>query len=271
MPDSNIDPTTGEPIDPDKDKGTLVTIPKEEWDTLKAKLDVFDKIGPALTANQTPPTPAAPSGPSLADQVKDIDAEISKLDDDIDAAISEQRGIKSLTRKRDQLTAKRLRLQIQHEDINPALQSGINTIEQLSSTVTRGNMPHYDLVKDHMEETLKSLPADQRMNPQIRQLAYEQALGKNMDKLLAAEREKTLREAETQPALDASRNNRGNAGDAEIPKAKDVLGASGIAAIREKGQTVDEHFKRRGYKNGWADYYKHHEEYFKSQGFGEED
>lgn len=269
MPDPNIDPLTGEPITPPAGDTTLVTIPKGEWETLKAKLDVFDKLGPMLTARQEPAAPPPPQGPSLADQVKDIDAEITRLDDQIDTNISEQRGIKELARKRDALTSKRLRLQIQHEDINPALQSGINTIDQLSAEITRGKMPHYDVVKSEMDQILKGIPVDQRMNPQVRQLAYETAVGKNMDKILTAEREKILRETADQQALDPNHGRKPNGAD-DVPKAKDVLGAAGIAAIREKGQTVDEHFRSRGY-DGWAGYYKKYEDYYKEQGFGEEE
>jgi hypothetical protein len=271
MPDP-IDPTTGKPIAATPDPAasqTLVTIPKEEWEGLKAKLDVFDRLGSNF--NQQPAEPAAPAGPSLADQVKDIDSEIDRLDDQIDLAIADQKSIKSLARKRDSLSAKRLRLQIQHEDINPAINSGINTIDQLSAEITRGKMPYYELVKDQMNQILKGIPQSQRMSPEVRQLAYETALGKNMDKVLTAEREKMLREAAAQPALDPTHSGRGASTDPSVPKARDVLGPGGMAAIREKGQTVDQHFQSRGYKGGWPEYYKKHEDYFKDQGFGEED
>lgn len=268
-PNPNIDPTTGEPITLKPDQ-TLVTIPKDEWDTLKAKLDVFDKLGPALTARQEPAAPAAPAGPSLADQVSGLDKEIDTIDDQIDSAIQNQQSIKALARKRDSLSAKRLRLQIQHEDIQPVISSGINTIDQLSAEITRGKMPHYELVKTEMDQILKGLPAEQRMSPQVRQLAYETAVGKNMDKILTAEREKVLRETEAQAALDPA-HGRKPTGAEDVPKAKDVLGPGGIAAIREKGETIDGHFQRRGYKGGWAEFYKKHEAYYKEQGFGEEE
>lgn len=270
MTEPTIDPLTGKPKVPDAPPAnpnappdpnkppadpTYVTIDKAEWEGLKAKLDVFDKIGSNFGQPAQPAPPPAPSGPTLADQVKEIDTELSTLDDQIDSAISDGKSIKALNRQRDQLNAKRLRLQIQHEDLDPIRTSGMSVINQLSSEISRGKMPHYETVKDDYERILQGLPMDQQMSPDIRQMVYKQAVGDNLDKILALQKEEILREAPAQPAIDPTSSGRSLDSEGhEIPKPKDVLPPEALLALKEKGQTADSYYRSLGYKD-WADFY----------------
>lgn len=264
MPEPVIDPKTGEPITPTPTpppaEGDFV--PKAEFDELKAKLDAFEQGFNMLRSTQPQPTPAAPAptGPTLADQISTIDADIKPLNKAIDDAIADGKPVSTLMTKRDELVQKRNRLQIQHEDIDPLRNFAATNIDALSATVTstKENMPYLDLVKDEMDTMLNQLQPEQRANPQIRLKTYEMAVGANLPKILEAQKEEILR-ATTTDTPDTTTSSRGqsykdSAGNA-IPAPKEVLSANALNAIRAKGQTVDEYYKRLGY-DGWADFYE---------------
>jgi heat shock protein HspQ len=262
MPDPVIDPTTGKPVEGDQNNDpAVISIPKEDWEKMQRRLDVFD--AQHLNQNRAPAAPPEPSGPTLADQIKEIDKELDSIDDQIDAAMENRTPIKSLLKKRDTLNAKRTRLEIVHEDIEPMRAAGTQTINQLSDQMTRKNMPYYDLVKNDYEGIISALPTEQQMQPDIRKWAYETAVGRNIGRIQEKEREKILRESsEANNPPDAGKSSRSsNRKSGEIPSARDFLGDGGMAALREKGETADEHYRKRGFKDGWAGYYEHHKAY----------
>lgn len=266
MPEPVIDPKTGKPKEgnggatpPD---GNFVQISSDEWAGVKARLDTFEKMGFNVQPPQAP-VPSAPTGPSFDDQIRTLDSGIDAFDVQIDAAVKEGNPMSALLRERDKLTQQRTRLQIKHEDIDPAFSQGIDTINQLSETVTKAQMPHLDLVKQDYESALNSMPADQRMNPKIRQAAYNIAVGQNVTKIIDAENEKKLREkddADPPPPGSSSRSS-GNDQDT-VPKPEDILSRDTMKALNLKGQTADDYYKTLGYKN-WDDYWaKTGKEYF---------
>jgi hypothetical protein len=260
MPEPIIDPETGKP----KEGGTNNPEPKKievdeaDWAKLNARLDVFEKM---YTPQGTPQKQQASQGPSLSDQVAKIDADIDALDDQIDDAVQNQKPIKSLTRKRDELNAKRLRLQIQTEDIAPLRDVGLSTMGELTGQFARTNMPHLEIVKDDYQKFLSQMTPDQRVLPKAYEMAYNYAVGQNVDKILEKQKEVVLREATTQSALDATNSTRYMDKEGkEIPKPEDLLGPGAMAALKEKGQSVDQYYKTLGYE-GWSDYYQKNKEY----------
>jgi hypothetical protein len=166
---------------------------------MKTRLDVFEKVGLNLNRPAPAAAPTAPLGPTLADQVGEIDTAVTALNTKIDAASAENQPISTLLTQRDTLMHKRTRIQIKAEDIDPAMQSGAQTIEQISAKITRADMKHYDLVRDDVESALANLPVDQRMNPTMRTAAYNIAVGQNLDKILDAQKEEILRAASPPP------------------------------------------------------------------------
>lgn len=262
-PTPAIDPATGKPVVPPPEP-QKVSITVDELTSLKsaaAKLDVFEKMGPSFGAPA--PAPAAPAGPSLADQVKDIDTKIESLDAKIDEAASNQKPISKLLRQRDDLNAKRIRLQIQHEDINPRMSAGIQTLNDLTSEIVKGQMPYLDIVKKEYDSFLNNIPEESRASLQARQMAYNLACGQNMDKIIAAKKEEFLREATPNPATPQTSSGRGkDTSGADIPEPKDILGEGAMQALKEKGQTADDYYRRLGYA-GYTDWWeKTGKEYF---------
>lgn len=262
MTEPIIDPATGKPKEnnsPPPDDGKFVQISAEEWGNVKGRLDAFEKIG---FQQQPLPAPAAPTGPTFADQVKEIDTGIEALNSQIDDAVKNGHPVSTLLGERDTLSAQRLRLKIKHEDIDPVMSAGIDTIDQLSDTVTRSQMPHIELVRTDFDAALNSLPVEQRMNPKMRQAAYNIAVGQNIDKIMEAKQEADLRAAsEPPPPPGESSRSSGNDQDT-VPKPQDVLSRETMKALQLKGQTPDAYYKSLGYE-GWNDFYtKRGKEYF---------
>ena len=260
MTEPTIDPATGKPkVGGNEDK--FVQISPEEWGNVKGRLDTFEKMGFNVQPPQAP-APPAPSGPSFDDQIKTLDNGIAAFDAQIDEAVKEGNPMSALLGERDKLIQQRIRLQIKHEDIDPAFSQGIDTINQLSDTVTRSQMPHLDLVKQDYEAALNSMPADQRMNPKIRQAAYNIAVGQNVAKIIDAENEKRLREKDTEPPPPGNSSRTSGGDQNTVPKPEDILSRDTMRALNLKGQTADDYYKTLGYKN-WDDYWtKTGKEYF---------
>lgn len=235
-----------------------VTVSKDQFNDVVRRLDAFDRQFNFQATQQQPPP-----GPSVGEQVAELDRDINALDTQIDASIADEKPISELLSKRSSLEARKLRLQIQHEDIAPIRDTGITALEQLSATVTRSEMPHYDLVEREMNTMISTLPPDQRANPQVRKKAYEMAVGANLDKIISAEREKILREAATQTTQDASSTSSRTDGSSSsgIPAPKDVLSQDALNALRMKGQSVDAYYKTLGY-DSWEDFYTKNKDYF---------
>lgn len=255
-----IDPATGKPTEGADVKTSPSTVSVEEFNQLKGKLDAFEKGfgGQFGQQQQAAPTPSAPSGPSFDDQISNLDNQIKAFDAQIDEAVADGKPVSSLFRKRDTLTSEKTRLTVKYQDLDPALSQGIQAIDYLTDKVTRNDMPHLDVVKDSFETNLRDLPANQRMNPQVRQAAYKIAVGENIDKILEAKKEEVLRSAAAEPAGDVSGENgrgKGAGGKDDIPTPQEVLGTEAMQALKTKGITVDEYYKKLGYED-WSDFYE---------------
>lgn len=255
----SVDPATGKPIVNDAaNPPKVIQLTEDEWTKMNQRLDAFERT--SFNANNRPPQPpAAPPGPTVADQLSTIDADLAKLDEQIDSQIEVGKGVSKLMRQRDTLNAKRLRLQIKSEDIDPALSEGVRTIDYLSAEISRGKMPHYDVVKDDMESALANMPASQRMNPEVRQMAYNMAVGQNIDKIADIQKEQILRESADSLAAGTPPGNNGRNGQRggeDIPKAEEFLSQTSLDAISSAGKTPDEYFRRQGFEDGFAGWYK---------------
>lgn len=261
-----IDPITGaENTAESKPQVQSITINQQEWNDIKSRLDSFEQRAGQFAPQQQ----IQPTGPTYNDQIQIIDKQLDAIDAKIDEASNDGKPISSLLKERDRLSRQATRLQIQHEDLNPALNAGIGAIEQLSSEVTRGKMKYYDIVKVDFERALRELPADQRMNPTIRQTVYELAVGRNAEKILSAKQEEVLRSVASESgASPGGKNGRNSAKnhDSNIPRPKDILPREALMALKSRNISVDDHYRKLGY-TGWEDFYnKSGKEYFESQG-----
>lgn len=255
MPEPTIDPMTGKPkIEPPPTAPPPNYVPQSDFDALRQRLDVFEQVG---LQQQQRDVYSPPAGPSFDDQIADFDKKLEALDTQIDKAVEDGNAVSRLLRERDKINSARVRLEVNRE-FDPKFAAGVETIDFLAGEVTRRKMPHYDIVKDDVERHLKSLPANQRMNPQVRQAAYQLAVGQNVDKIVAAKEEEVRRSvAENASMAPNGPNGRmsGGQGYSEgVPDPKKILGSGAIAALKAKNVSVDQEYQRRGYV-GWEDYW----------------
>lgn len=260
-PAVGVDPATPPAI-------PMAQIPLAEWEGLKAKLDVFEKIGIGnRLGNQVPAAPTAPID-TLDQQLAVYDNQIAAIDVEIDKLIEKGEPISKLNRQRDKLIQAQTRLEIKHRDLDPAFNQGITAIDALSSEISRGKMKYYEIVKPDMDQILAGIPADQRMSPTVRESAYQLAVGKNMVKIMDAQREEILRSSVPDPNLIPGNKNSRNGANAgsTVPSPRDVLGKEGMAALNQKGITVEQYYKNLGYA-GWEDFWnKRGKDYFGEEG-----
>jgi hypothetical protein len=254
-------PNVTPPKDPPGSENA-VTVTREEWDAMRARLDSFeqDRFNMHYQQPQPPPQPA---GPSLSDQLKTFEDDIDKLDDAISESIVEGKPVKDLMKRRSKLEAQRLRLQIQKEDLAPLQEIGLSAIDQLSDRVTRADMPYYDVVKKDLDKHLAGLSREQRANPEVRAMAYQLAVGNNFQKIFDAEMEKRLREqaAKAPDANLASRAQKTTFKDEEVPDFAAVMSKETQLALRDSHMTPDEYYRKWGYKDGWAEFWYKHKDF----------
>lgn len=264
----NIDGTpTTPPADgqttPPAGSDNAVTITREEWDSMRQRLDSFEQ-GHWNTA-PPPQQPAAPTGPTVAEQLKMIETDIDDIDDKINDAVVDGKPVKSLMKKRGMLERQYTRLQIQSEDIKPMQDLGLSAIDQLSDRVTRSDMPHYELVKKDYEKHLAGLSREQRANPEVRAMAYKLAVGDNFDKIFNAQMEQKLREqAAATPSPDvggAGREQKLKFNDEEVPSFESVMSAEAQKALRDKKIDPDTYYRKWGYPGGWPEFWSKHKDF----------
>lgn len=266
MADESKTTQTPPAVDPPKEE--FVQIKKEDWDGVQDKLkrlDVFEQRFSELGTPAQPAAPAPPPGPTMDEQLADVDKEISAMDADVDKAVEEGKGVAALLKKRDALLTKKNQIMVDSR-VGELSDRGFSTIDQLSDIVMKGQMPYLDVVKGDYDKIIASMPQAARANPQARLLAYNNAVGQNVDKITTLEREKALREgaATTQTTPGAPGREVVDGGD-KAPKPEEVLSAENLEAIHGLGFTVDEYYKRMKGKT-WAEHYEESKEYYEGGG-----
>jgi len=208
---------------------------------------------------QVQPRPAAPKGPSIAEQTAAIDEKLAQLDTQMDTAIAEGQSVSGIQRKREELIQHKMDLKY-NTKIEELQSFGVFAIDQLTDKVVAKDMPmlQYPEVKDAYEKAISTMSPDQRMNPEVRMTAYSYACGSNMDLIFDKKFEEKMRAdaAEPQapigkPGRDISEKDDPN----RIPDPSEILSADNLQAIETAGKTVDSYYKAMGYKGGWEDYW----------------
>jgi len=261
MPDPVIDPTTGEPMEPQTPPTVLV--PAEEWGAMKARLDVFEKNTLNQSHQQTTQTPA---GPTFNDQIKEIEIKIDALDSEIDKKVADGKPVSALMKERSSLDRQITRLYIKNEDIDPVINAGMQTIDQLSNEVSKGQFKYMDIVKKDYDTLMQSIDPGQRASLDVKQKIYQMAVGQNMDAILEAKTEEILRKGHDNAGNPIPGNNGRQTTDDGIPAADKILSREAINAIKSRGMTVDEYYIKRGHKDGWKGYFEKYKSYYEDKG-----
>lgn len=234
----------------------MVTIPKEEFEGIKKRLDSFETRFTETPVQQ----PQVPQGPTVAEQVQGFDDQITEIGKKIDAAVTEGKPVSSLMSERDRLNEQRTTLRIRAEHIDPAFNAGIQTIGQLTDEVTKSQMPHLAIpeVKIEYDRFLTTLTPEQKMNPQMRTYAYNLAVGAKHEAIIEQAKETWMRES-VPPGGQVPGDQTGRNSDTQgnkIPKPEEILSKGNINALTAAGRTVDGHYQSLGYPGGWEDFWE---------------
>jgi len=259
-----IDPATGEPIESTEPIPPTVAVPAEEWGAMKARLDAFENG--TFQQNAAPAAPTTPTGPTIADQVATIETKIDALDTQIDKNVSEGKAVSSLMKERSKYDRQITRLQIKSEDIDPVINAGMQTIDQISSEVSKGKMKYIDIVKSDYDSLLSTIDPSQRSSMEVKQKIYDIAVGQNIDKIMEAQKEEILRKGHDNANDPLPNGNNRTPDSDETPKPSDILSTDAIRSIKSKGLTVDEYYKKMGNPDGWKGYFKKRKQYYEDQG-----
>jgi hypothetical protein len=206
---------------------------------------------------QSAPAPPQPTGPSQAEKIAAIDAQLVKLDTMMDDAIADGKSISKIQRQREELIQEKA--DIKYTTKIDELQSfGAYAIDQLTDKVVAADMPmlKYPEVKAAYDEAIGSMGPNQRMNPEVRMTAYNYACGKNQTLVFDKMFEERMRaeEVATQTPSTPGRDVAQKDDPHRIPDPSEYLSAENMAALEAAGKTPDQHYKSLGYAD-WADFW----------------
>ena len=206
-----------------------------------------------------PQAPAAPKGPSIAEQTAAIDEKLVQLDTQMDTAIAEGQSVSGIQRKREELIQHKMDLKY-NTRIEELQSFGVFAIDQLTDKVVAKDMPmlQYPEVKSAYEKAIGTMSPDQRMNPEVRMTAYSYACGSNMDLIFDKKFEEKMRADAAEPQTPVGKPGREMSESTDpnrIPDPSEILSADNLQAIETAGKTVDSYYKAMGYPGGWEDYW----------------
>jgi len=209
------------------------------------------------------PAPQRPSGPSPEEQVAKINANLDQLYEQFDSAVQEGKGASKIQREISKLENAKADIKYGAQ-IDELRSYGTFAIDQLTDKVVAGSMPLLSIpeVKGAYESAIKSMTADQRMNPEVRMTAYNYACGANMDKILDHKLQEHLRKSEeetkTQPPAGKPGRTQEQADDPNrIPAPEEVLPPEAIKAVADHPKwqgNYEAYYKSLNYKS-WEDYW----------------
>lgn len=253
-PGTGGDPPAGDPKLPTLSvpEGHVI-IPQSELDTIRTRLDTFERNAGQLAEPQN----IAPTGPTLDEQLATIDTSIVKLDEQIDQAVIDGKAISALNRERDKLTGQKNKLYTD-DQVAAFTSQGTEVIAQLSTKVMAGEMPHLtnaNVATAYKENLAKMAPAI-RMNPEAQKAAYNLALGANMETILAEQKEVILRDGSNPPAdppggtgkrIEGEGGDPGGGGGDTAPTFEEHFGTDSMAALRMAGKSPESEARAWGF------------------------
>ncbi len=228
----------------------FVAVKKEDWDALNTKLtdfgrklDVFEQS--ATSVRVQPAAPAAPAGPTIEQQLSEIDTQIDKLEDDLDAAIEAEKPTKELRAKIRRLSDKKAELRTNAIAANLEVR-GVGMFEQITGTVMQPQFPllRFAPVKREYDDYLSRMTPAMRANPEALMRAYQLAVGARFTEVMSLQAEETARAAAAGAATQVPKGGGGGGrqipaggggggGDEQTPE--DFFGEDSMSALRAVG------------------------------------
>lgn len=215
------------------------------------------------------PTPPAPRGPTLSDQLSTLESKLESLDAQLEDAITSGKpGISKIQRERERILQTKIDLQ-SNAKLEEIRSMGVFAIDQLTDQVVSNQMPFLKIpeVKGAYDKAIRDLPPDQRMSPQIRIAAYQYAVGSNMDKVFDTKLQEHMRTSTAPPtqtptATSGRTTDRTTHDPNRTPKPSEVWSEENLAALRAAGKTPDSYCRALGYRDFSEWWTKEGKEYY---------
>jgi hypothetical protein len=259
--DDSIEPT----IEPAPQINTEDFVSSEDFNKLKGSIDDLQlKLG---SFGQPQQAPVAPPVDTTGKELADINIKIESMNEKIDKAVYEGKGVGSLLCERDRLIDRRMELK-NDAKFNEFKTAGVNTLDRLSDQVVRTQMPHLGVpeIQRSYDQALSQMDPSVRMNPEVRLAAYHHAIGSHMDVIIDGAVQKALRADDT-PTNDTATTT-GRTADSKnkggVPSPEDILSKDNLRAIQSVGKDVDSYYKSLGYE-GWEDHYNQNKEFYEGE------
>jgi hypothetical protein len=150
--------------------------------------------------------------------------------------------------------------EFRQKELAPLKDIGTRTISDLSDRVLRQEMVHLEIpeIKKEYDSlinvyTSQGFPVD----PAARKEIYNWVVGRNMDKIIAREREAAIRQkTETPVQSEPSRTSRSGGTDKEyVPRPEEYYSQEALDLMRRAGRTPDMEAQRKGYAD-FQDWYR---------------
>jgi hypothetical protein len=268
----------GKPADPggETPPETPNFVTKEDFDkvveqnqALAQKLDQallnFESFGQQQRNQQQYQPPPQPAVDPNATKIATLEQRIADMDEAVDKAVYEGKGVGKLLRERDKLVGQLNTIQTEQaisQRVGKLEEFGMNSIGQLSKEIVSTKMPRLNVpeVKRAYDDKVSQLPPEMKANPEALMQVYRLAVGENLETILGSEQESWLRsQAETatqNPGASGGARGGANGSGSNIPKPEDILDKENLKAIRALGKNVDSYYQSMGYKGGWADFWE---------------
>jgi hypothetical protein len=235
------------------DEPSIVT--QDQFNTFQGDITRrFDDIIGRLGQVPSPVEQTQPSQPDHTETLKQIDAQLAALNEQIDTAQEERTPISTLLTQRDTLNAQKLDI----TTINPLRNTGLAAIASLSteqgfnhSTVDKELLLKY---RPEIDSYLARLPAENRMDPIVARSAYYMIIGLHKDEIDLVAKEATLRSQGKAGDDPPSPHSQRTDGTPEgTPTVEELLGPQAAKALAGKGQTAEQWAVSRGHTD-WKAY-----------------
>lgn len=225
--------------------GTPTFVPTEDFKQFQSVvLDQFRELGEGLRAIRA-------SAVASGARVDPVNAEPEVVSEQQYLEAVQAGDVETMTKYKRRQQFETLRA------IAPSLNLGLDSLSTIVATSAEATLPHYKRYKKEIDDYVKGMTPEMRMNPIAYQIAHDTVVGRNVHTIVKEAVETALRSAAdvgnpNGGGGSGSRSGGGGGGPA-VPSVAELLGDQAHAALLSKGIDADTWSRRLGYK-GWAEY-----------------
>ena len=215
----------------------------------------FKKVFPSKPSDASVDSPTGPTP-------LELEAEIDKLDNQIDLAVQEGKSVRELNKRRDQLRDQKFDI----ERVQPLRSQGSSGINELVINNLKLSDPLFEQYEDEFMDLIRpSMKAGQVLTLKVAQEGFALIKGRHIKEIIAAEKEAEKRQEKLKTSADLPGGTSGRQVSTQ-PKSPDTIrerfggpAEEAFRAKKNKGIDEDAFARRLGYKDK-AEWFKKDDE-----------